>query len=81
MAPNPISFEAIGWFSLLTKRALSPWEVEMIERMDDAALSSNSKTAAAAAPATQLPEQIPASNVSSIRALFRSKAAERKASA
>jgi hypothetical protein len=80
MAPNPLSFTDIGWFVHLTGRPLSPWEVEMIERMDDAAIASSSKTAAAAA-ATPQPELIPASDVSSIRALFRSKAAERKAGA
>ena len=79
MAANPLSFTDIGWFVHLTGRPLSPWEVEMIERMDDAALASASQSAPSAPPGNS--EPIPASNITGIRALLRSKAAERSAGA
>lgn len=79
MAANPLSFTDIGWFVHLTGRPLSPWEVEMIERMDDAALVAASQSTPPAPHAVS--EPIPASNVIGIRALLRSKAAERNAGA
>lgn len=79
MAVNPLSFTDIGWFVHLTGRPLSPWEVEMIERMDDAALGATSQSTPPASRGAS--EPIPASNVVGIRALLRSKAAERSAGA
>lgn len=78
MAANPLTFTEIEAFGRLTRVQLTPWEVRLIERLDDVALAPSRQ---AAAPTTDKPEPIPVENVAGIRTFLRSRAAARREAA
>ena len=68
---NPISYAELDAFCRRTLIEPSVWEVDLIMRLDDAALSAMRGGSRPAPKPTDPPEAVPVENVSGLKALFR----------
>lgn len=78
-APQPLTYLEIDAYSRLTGAAFDPWEVEVLCRLDDAALEAQAKRIAKPGSSAEESAQIPVSNVAGVRALLRGLAAQKAA--
>lgn len=76
--PNPLSWRDIDAFTRQTRFALAPWEVDIIERLDDAYLQPIARRAAAQRAQQATPNMIPATDTAGVRSLLRGVAGARK---
>jgi hypothetical protein len=70
MAANALTFQEIHAFNSLAHAGLTAWQVELIERLDDAALGV-SRAARTATDKAEASTEIPASNARGVRSLLR----------
>ena len=68
---NPISYAELDAFCRRTLIEPSVWEVDLIMRLDDAALSAMRGGSKPTPKPTDPPEAVPVENVSGLKALFR----------
>ena len=54
--PNPVSWPAIEAFQRVIHRSLAPWEIELIEMIDDLFLAEAARSAKAMSPKTEKAE-------------------------
>jgi hypothetical protein len=81
MGVNPISYQEIEAFCRLCLVDLTAWEVDLLVRLDDAAIRAINGEAPKPPPKTDEPlGPIPVSDVKAIKGLFRGIAASRAAS-
>lgn len=72
MAANPISFQEIEAYSRLTFAVISPWEVDLLRRVDVAALAAAQKRSARKKSGEPEPKfEAEASDGAAVKALLR----------
>lgn len=75
--PNPVGWQDLDAFVRQTGFPLAPWEVEIVEAIDDAFLNPALRTPAAP-PGQQMTNTADASDTRGVRALLRSMGRKRK---
>lgn len=79
MDVNPLTYAEIDAFFRRSLIEPSAWEVDLLTRLDDAALSAMRGGSRPAPKPTDPPEAVPVENVSGLKALFRGLAVKKAA--